>query len=482
MKDAVLRPDDGVIHPMAGPESYLASFSAKMRAAGLSAPAIRQFQHNYENLLARQSGFIAEAEIQPIETLPSFENIPETGLPGARLLEQAVVLKLNGGLGTSMGLEKAKSLLVVKDGLTFLDFIARQILWARKRHNVPLRFLLMNSFSTSRDTLDFLTRYPELGAPGDLELLQSQVPKVNVTTLEPATWPQNRSLEWCPPGHGDLYPSLLASGSLDRLLGQGVQYLFVSNSDNLGASLDLKLLNHFAVSNSPFLMEVARRTASDRKGGHLARRNSRFLLRESAQCAPEDQVAFQDIERHRFFNTNNLWIRLDALKSVLEKNGGFVPLPLIRNAKTLDPRDKASPQVFQLETAMGAAIEAFDGAGAIVVPRSRFAPVKTTSDLLALRSDAYAVTEDWRIVLAKGGDSSPPAINLDSTYYKNIEQIEEAVSDGVPSLKDCSELIVQGPVRFNSGVVIRGKVTVKNGSAAPRPLPPGEYRDRSVDI
>lgn len=453
-----------------------------MRTAGLSAPAIRQFQHNFENLLAGESGLIAEAEIEAIELLPNFESIPEPGPFAARLLQETVMLKLNGGLGTGMGLEKAKSLLVVKNGLTFLDFIARQILWARKRHDVPLRFLLMNSFSTSRDTLDFLTRYPELGSASELELLQSQVPKVNARTLEPADWPPNPSLEWCPPGHGDLYPSLLASGSLARLLGEGVRYLFVSNSDNLGASLDIKLLNHFASSKAPFLMEVARRTTSDRKGGHLARRNGRFLLRESAQCAQGDQAAFQDTERHRFFNTNNLWIRLDALKSILEKNGGFIPLPLIKNAKTLDPRDKNSPPVFQLETAMGAAIESFEGAGAIVVPRSRFAPVKTTSDLLALRSDAYEVTEDWRVALAQPGNSSPPAIDLDASYYKNIEQLETAITGGAPSLRHCREIIVRGPVQFNSGVVFRGKVSVKNSSATPQPLPAGEYVDRTIEI
>lgn len=427
-------------------ESHLPQFVEKMRAAGLSAPAIAEFEHNYRNLLTGDSGFIGEREIQPIESLPAFEELPHPGEAAAKLLEQTVVLKLNGGLGTGMGLEKAKSLLIVKNGLTFLDFIARQILWARNQQKVPLRFLLMNSFSTSRDTLDFLTRYSELGAPGEMELLQSQVPKVDAGTLAPAAWPQHPSLEWCPPGHGDLYPSLLASGLHARLLGQGVRYLFVSNSDNLGASLDLILLSHFANSQLAFLMEVARRTASDRKGGHLARRNGRLLLRESAQCAPEDQAAFQDIDRHRFFNTNNLWIRLDALNALLEKHGGFVPLPLIKNAKTLDPRDKSSPAVFQLETAMGAAIQSFDNAGAVVVPRARFAPVKTTSDLLALRSDAYEVTEDWRVVLGNNGDSSSPAIDLDANYYKNIDQLEAALTSGVPSLKDCRELVVRGPV------------------------------------
>jgi UDP-N-acetylglucosamine pyrophosphorylase len=376
-----------------------------------------------------------------------------------------------------MGLERAKSLLPIKEGLTFLDFIVRQVLHLREHYKVPLRFLLMNSFSTSRDTLDSLKKYPEAGAGSSLELMQNQVPKVDAKTFRPAVWPENPQLEWCPPGHGDLYPSLLGSGWLDRLLADGVKYLFVSNSDNLGASLDLKLLAWFANSGKPFLMEVAERTSSDRKGGHLARRNGKFLLRESAQCPQSDEAAFQDIQRHRFFNTNNLWVRLDRLKEFLDAHGGFVPLPMIKNSKTVDPRKKDSPQVFQLETAMGAAIECFENAGAMVVPRSRFAPVKTTADLLALRSDAYRVTEDWRVELVGEGRSQPPTINLDSNHYKLVDQLDEKLAGGVPSLKDCIELQVKGPVLFNKGNVFRGKVTISNPIAEPRPLPAGQYQD-----
>src|SRR5579859_2080126 len=359
-------------------------FAARMRQAGLSEASIRAFQHSYESLAAGRTGLIRERDIQPVTELPRFEDIARQSRDGS-LLSQAVVIKLNGGLGTSMGLEKAKSLLVIKDGLTFLDFIARQILYFQERHRAPLRFLLMNSFSTSADTLAFLKKYPELGAPETLELMQSSVPKIDAATLKPVSWPANPQLEWCPPGHGDLYPSLLGSGWLERLLARGIKYLFVSNSDNLGATLDLDLLHYFAASGQSFLMEVAERTLSDRKGGHLAQRDGRFLLRESAQCPETDLSAFQDIQRHRFFNTNNLWIRLDRLRALLNEAGrGFIPLPIIKNAKTVNPRDKNSPPVIQLETAMGAAIECFERAGAVVVPRARFAPVKTTADLLAL--------------------------------------------------------------------------------------------------
>ena len=458
------------------PTASFAEFETKLRAAGYGEAARRAFRHSYETLAAGNTGLLPENGIQPVTELPRMEDVAQPPAD-AKLLAQAVVIKLNGGLGTGMGLEKAKSLLPLKDGLTFLDFIARQVLHLREQNKTQLRFLLMNSFSTSRDTLEFLRKYPTLGEASALELMQSAVPKVAADTLQPAAWPANPSHEWCPPGHGDLYPSLLGSGWMDRLLADGVKYLFVSNSDNLGASLDLGLLGYFARSGASFLMEVCARTGADRKGGHLARRDRRFILRESAQCPKADESAFQDIERHRFFNTNNLWLRLDRLKTLLDANGGFIPLPVIRNSKTVDPRDDKSPKVVQLETAMGSAIECFDDSAAVIVPRTRFAPVKTTSDLLALRSDAYVVTQDWRLALAPQRDHIPPVIDLDSAHYKMVDQLDAALAGGVPGLVDCRELTARGPVRFNAKNIFHGKVAITNSSAAPKDLPAGEYRD-----
>jgi len=182
------------------------------------------------------------------------------------------VLKLNGGLGTSMGLDKAKSLLVVKGNNTFLDFTAQQVTAMRTQFKSQVKFMLMNSFNTSNDTLSFLSKYPSLAEDKDLELLQNKVPKVDKKTLGPVEWPVNKHLEWCPPGHGDLYTALYGSGKLDELLAQGIKYMFVSNSDNLGATLDLDLLSYFAETQLPFLMECCRRTEADKKGGHLALR------------------------------------------------------------------------------------------------------------------------------------------------------------------------------------------------------------------
>ena len=258
-------------------------------------------------------------------------------------------------------------------------------------------------------------------------------------------------------------------------MAEGVKYAFVSNSDNLGAVLEPGLLKHFADSGAPFLMEVTRRTPADRKGGHLAvrRENLRLLLREVAQCPDSDLDAFQNIDRHRYFNTNSIWLRLDVLKEQLAQDGGVLPLPMIRNRKTVDPRDKNSTPVIQLEVAMGAAIECFEGAEAIEVPRSRFAPVKSTADLFALRSDAYSVGEDGRVELVAERRGVPPMVKLDDSY-KLVDAIEGL---GTPSLAACEEVRVDGPVVFAGGVVLKGRVAFKAAEGSPKVVPAGIYEE-----
>jgi UDP-N-acetylglucosamine pyrophosphorylase len=336
------------------------------------------------------------------------------------------------------------------------------------------RFLLLNSYNTSADTLAAIAAEPIPGAPEPWEMVQSRVPKLDASTLAPVDWPRQPELEWCPPGHGDIYPTL-AGGTLRALQDAGVEFLFVSNADNLGATLDPRILAYFAASGAPFLMEVALRTPADRKGGHLARRrrDGRLILRESAQCAPEDEAAFQDISRYRYFNTNNLWLRVDALADALARHGGFLELPLIVNRKTVDPRDKASPPVLQLETAMGAAIEIFDGARALVVPRARFAPVKSTADLMVVRSDAYAVDEEGRLQPDPACAGQLPVVRLDDRFYKLLRDFEARLPHGIPSLKNCRSLAVQGDWTFEAGVVFEGDVELS--TSVPRVLPAGVY-------
>merc|ERR1712045_812825 len=245
--------------------------------------------------------------------------------------------------------------------------------------------------------------------------------------------------------------------------------MFVSNSDNLGATMDLKILTTFAESRVPFMMEVATRTDADKKGGHLAKDKATggLLLRESAQCPDEDEKEFQNVQKYKYFNTNNLWVDLTALKNMFDKHNGSLPLPVMKNSKTVDPRDKKSTKVLQLETAMGAAISCFPGAQALVVPRSRFAPVKTTGDLFALRSDAYILTPDWRITLAEARKGVPPTIKLDDKY-KFVDAMEKLIPHGPPSLIGCKKLAIEGAVIFEKGVVIEGSVRSRVGRTSRR--------------
>jgi UTP--glucose-1-phosphate uridylyltransferase len=435
----------------------------KMRDDGVAEAGVATFAHYFERLRAGEAGVLAESEIEPVLDLPDADELPEDADGARSALERTVVIKLNGGLGTSMGMTGPKSLLEVKDGLTFLDIVVRQILDLRRRSGACLPLVLMNSFATRDASLVALDAHPELPSDGiAADFVQSRVPKLDADSLAPADWPADRALEWAPPGHGDLYPSLLGSGMLDALLDAGYEYAFVANVDNLGAVMEPRILAWFARERIPFLMEVADRTEADRKGGHLARRaGGGLVLREVAQTAEADLDAFQDISRHRFFNTNTLLVDLRALAAVLRARGGVLGLPMIVNRKTVDPGDSGSPAVLQLETAMGAAIDVFEGASAIRVGRERFAPVKTTTDLLALRSDAYELHDDGRIALTPPRTHAP-LVELDSRHYKLVHDFDERFPAGAPSLLACERLSVRGDVGFGAGVVVRGSVAIEH--------------------
>ncbi|MBR2145699.1 MAG: UTP--glucose-1-phosphate uridylyltransferase [Akkermansia sp.] len=432
----------------------------KMQGVGLSRAAIDAFRHSVNVLTSEQSMMIPESEIEPARDVADWEElVAATPEADAALLARTVLVKLNGGLGTGMGLQKAKSLLEIKPGVTFLDTIVRQVKSLRERAQYPVNLLLMNSFSTSADTMAHLAQYADFADAAQVEMLQNRVPKLVTDTLAPVEYPANPELEWCPPGHGDIYPALVGSGWLDKLLAAGVKYAFVSNSDNLGAQLDTRFLRWFAGSGAPFVMEVTRRTEADKKGGHLATRKAdgQPVLREVAQCPEADVPEFQNIEKHRYFNTNNLWIRLDALRSVLDANGGVLPLPVICNSKTVDPRDASTQKVYQLETAMGAALQCFPGARAVCVPRSRFFPVKTCSDLLLLRSDAVEIDASGAMKLAPECNGVAPVVLLDGKLYKLVESLDAL---GVPSLKHVSKLVVTQPHTFAPGEPLSGEVCI----------------------
>jgi UTP--glucose-1-phosphate uridylyltransferase len=449
----------------------------KMRRAGQHPDAVRAFRRAYDRLVGGAEALLPSAELEPLRDVLRLDDLPAEGS-----LAGVVSIKLNGGLATTMGLGRPKSLLEAREGRTFLDLIVRQTLALRRRHEAPLPLLLMNSEATRAETLEALAGgYPELPA-ADLppDFLQSMIPKLDADELRPVHWPADPALEWCPPGHGDVYGALARSGVLEALVERDYEVAMISNSDNLGATPDARIAAHIAAEGIPFLAEVVEGTAADRKGGHIARRRAdgRLVLRETAQTPPSEESEFRDYRRWRYYNTNSIWVTLPALADVLERSDGVLDLPLIVNRKTVDPRDPSSTPVLQLESAMGAAIETFPGARLLEVPRSRFVPVKTTDDLLLIRSDAYRISE--ALALEPVHEGPPPYVELDRGFYGLIDAFQRRFPDGAPSLVEAERLVVRGDVTFGAGVVVRGAVEVE--SAEPATIKPGTVLEGEVRL
>jgi UTP--glucose-1-phosphate uridylyltransferase len=447
----------------------LAKAQQKMTEAGVPQRAIDVFTSFYSQLEDGATGMIAESEVDPLTDLVRASEL-DLDDAGSDVVASTVVIKLNGGLGTSMGMERAKSLLPVRADLSFLDIIVGQVQHVRRTHGVGLPLLFMNSFRTHDDTMAALTRHDDLAVEGlPLDFLQNREPKLLADDLSPVEWPDDPSLEWCPPGHGDLYTALETSGMLEALLDTGYRYATVSNADNLGAAPDPAMMEWFAASGAPYAAEVCRRTPADVKGGHLVvrRGDGRLVLRETAQTPPDDAEAAADLTRHPYFHTNNLWFDLEQLAQTLADRAGILGLPLIRNEKTVDPTDPSSPRVVQIESAMGAAVEVFDGATAIEVDRSRFLAVKTTNDLMLLRSDVYGLGDDFRV----RARVEPALVDLDRRFYTRIADYDARVPEP-PSLVDATSLTVQGDWRFGREVVVTGDVRLDDDGTA-RAIPEG---------
>jgi len=442
-----------------------APFAKKMMQESLPEAVIRTFENHYSAICKGATGLVTEKTIRPVDYVPCYDDLSAYRKVGEESINRLVLIKLNGGLGTSMGMTYAKSLLPARGKLTFLDIIARQTLAARARYRCRLPLLLMSSGGTQHDCRKTLMAYDSL--PFDelpLDFLQHKVPRISTRTLAPIEWPEDPSLEWCPPGHGDIYAALKTSGVLNELQARGFRYAFVSNADNLAASLDVNILGWMCAEHVPFVLEVAKRTENDKKGGHLAQTaTGKLIVRETTQCPTDEIEKFQDIERYQYFNTNNLWIDLRALEHKLDQYGNNLPLPLMVNKKYVVANDADSPQVFQTETAMGAGVSLFDNAKALLVSRERFVPVKTTNDLLKLWSDLYTIDDDFGVLLS-GTPANDVIVDLDPVFYRNFDSFYKRFPFGAPLLSQACELKVNGDILFGSNVVIKGCVNLSNES------------------
>lgn len=447
-------------------ESAVETFTAKMTAAGLSQRLIESFVRLYRRYRGGDPGQLPWSQIRPTDPgdLVPWSELQDDALAqsGRELLEQLVVISLNGGLGTTMKLARAKSLIAVRQGQSFLDLTARQVLSLRQQQGVQVPWLLMNSFHTRQDSLDALASHAGLQLSDlPLDFVQNKVPRIAAQRGLPLDLPNDDEATWAPPGHGDVYLALWQTGLLERLLERGARWAFVSNIDNLGSTVDPRILGYLERENFDFAMEVADKSPADVKGGTLVRHDGRLMLLERAQVEPGHEADFADLSRFSVFNTNNLWWRIEPMLEALRSRGGL-DLPMIVNPKTV-----AGQQVVQLETAMGAAVGSLDRAVGLLVPRARFAPVKATCDLLAVRSDVYSLDDDGAVRPAPGRAAGlgPPVITLDDRFYKGIDDFEARFPHAL-SLLGCRSLAVEGDLSFGRDVAMEGDVVLRCAGSA----------------
>ncbi len=445
--------------------------SEKMRKEDLSEAFIADFLKKVDLVRKGETGIVrweSVGDLIPSEDEISLEKIHESFPESKENLSKLVVIKLNGGLGTSMGLEKAKSLIPIKEGMSFLAVMAAQIEHIRKKYQIEVPLLLMDSYNTQKDSQEELKK---IGFKQKIvtSFLQHKVPRLEKENLIPIN-SNNSKDDWCPPGHGDIHITLIETGILDQLIDMGYELAFLSNGDNLGATVDAHIVSYLLGEGIDFAMEMTPKTLADKKGGAIYRKLvdgkfTRYELLETAQVPPENEHEFSGLGKFRTFSTNNLWINLRSLrKRFLE---GDFSLSLIVNPKTVDGKE-----ILQLETAMGSAVGNFSKFKGIIIPRDRFAPVKKTEDYLIRRSDAYTLNSDFSLTMSterKASGLGEVLVNLDDKFYKKINDFD-GLFKVYPSLINCEELNVNGEVEFDVFVSIKGKVNVVNKSNQKRKL------------
>lgn len=409
------------------------------------------------------------SQVISYDTLPRREN-PE-------LLSKLAVLKLNGGLGTSMGCVGPKSVIEVREGMSFLDLSVRQIEYLNRIYGVNVPFVLMNSFNTDDDTQNIIKKYE--GHNVDIITFnQSRYPRVAKDSLLPVPKDSNSPItDWYPPGHGDVFESLENSGILDELIGRGIEYLFLSNVDNLGAVVDLSILEHMVDSQAEYIMELTDKTKADVKGGTIIDYEGTVRLLEIAQVPKEHVQDFKSIKKFRYFNTNNIWLNLNAIKRVVENHE--LELEIIPNHKSI-PADKSGDSdlgVIQLETAVGAAIRHFKNAHGVNVPRKRFLPVKTCSDLMLVKSDLYSM-KHGQLLIDSARFGPAPLIKLGS-HFKKVSDFQKRVPS-IPRILELDHLTITGAVNLGRGVTLKGTVIIVANESSTIDIPPGSVLENVV--
>lgn len=422
-----------------------------------------QFFKIYQRFLKTKNTKLDWDKIEPPKgKITDYKTLEECPKENENLLNKLAVMKLNGGLGTTMGMVGPKSAIQVKNGKNFIDLITRQLEYLNKKYKTNVPLILMNSFNTEERTRKLIKHYNNIRTVN-----QSTYPRISSENLMPISGDQM----WYPPGHGDLFITLVSSGLLDELINDGKEYLFVSNIDNLAATVDLKILNNFALENHDFCMEVTEKTRADMKGGTIVNYDGILTLLEIAQVPSSKKSEFSSVRKFKIFNTNSLWIKLKALK---ELNMDDFALDIIQNKKEVN-----GETVIQLETAMGAAIKHFQNNCGMLVPRTRFLPIKTCSDLFLIESNLFEESKGYLYHSPNRVIKNDPIVKLIGKNFTKITEFEETF-ENIPDIIDLEILTVVGDVTFGKNVSLKGIVIIMAPEGSSIHIPDGSVLDDKV--
>jgi len=356
-----------------------------------------------------------------------------------------------------------------------IDLTIQQLEQLNRTYGCDVPLVLMNSFNTHEETEKVLQKYSHVSVK-IYNFNQSRHPRLDRETLLPVAKSVTSSDNecWYPPGHGDIYESFYQSGLLDQFIDQGKEYMFLSNIDNLGATIDLYILNHLLTNETKheFVMEVTDKTRADVKGGTLIEYQGKLRLLEIAQVPKEHVDEFKSVSKFRIFNTNNIWINLAAIKRVIEDK--TLHMEIIVNQKTMEK----GLNVIQLETASGAAIKSFEGAIGINVPRRRFLPVKTTSDLLLVMSNLFTLNRGNLVMNSQRSFPTVPLVKLGDSFTKVKDFLKRFQS--IPDCLELDSLTVSGDVTFGKGVSLRGTVIIIANHGDRIDVPPGAILENKI--
>lgn len=395
------------------------------------------------------------------------------------MLNKLVVVKLNGGLRTNkaMGCTNTTSLITVREEFTFLDMHVKHLESLNNKYGCKIPLVLMNSFNTHGETESVLRKYTHLNVPIH-SFKQSKYPRIFKESFRtvPKTVLDNDWEKWYSPGHGDFYHSFFNSGLLQKFIDEGKEYIFVSNIDNLGATVDLAILNHLLSQpeeeRCEFLMEVTDKTRADIKGGTLIMYEDKLKLLEIVQV-PKDHIEdFKAVSKFKIFNTNNIWVQLSAMKHLIKSNQ--LSLEIIED----QPQSNDGEKVIQLETLIGTAIKHFNNSVGVNVPRSRFLPVKTCSDLFLVLSNLYKMKDGALSMNSKRQFLSTPLVQLGNSF-KKVKEFHRRL-DGIPDIIELDHLTVAGDVTFGRGIVLKGTVIIIANHGERIDIPPGSILENKI--